>query len=123
MKQFKDGMGGNGGSDNSDGVHRVGPAQLGVHVQDLNDNSRKQFHIPSGATGAVVISVLPDSVADKLGMKSGDVIQGIGDTEVKSAHDVQNAMSGVNWGDTKKVTYVRFGETTSIKQDRDVKFK
>lgn len=120
MKQFGDLNGGN--SDGGATPSPSGHAQLGVQIHDLDSNLRKQFSIPSGASGAVVASVMPGSVAEKLGMKPGDVIQVIGDKQIKSAQDVKDAMAGVQVGDTKKVSFVRFGENTTFKADRDVTF-
>jgi serine protease Do len=120
MKQFEN-QGGEGNS--APEIKQYGQAQLGVQVHDLDANLKKQFQIPNGETGAVVVSVVPGSVADKLGLKPGDVIENLGDKAVKSAQDVKDAMSSVRWGDTKRLSYVRFGANTTIKRDSDVKFK
>lgn len=121
LKDFQDGQGNQG--DQGSQAPRSGHAQFGVEIHDLDDNFRKQFHIPAGTTGAVVAAVMPGSAADKLGMKAGDVIQNLAGKDVRTADDVRNAMSGVNWGDTKKVTFTRFSENNTLKQERDVTFK
>jgi serine protease Do len=117
MKQFEDRLKSDSPS------QKVGRAQLGVQVQDIDANGRKQFNIPNGATGAVVASVLPGSVAERLGLKPGDVIQKIGDLEVKSAEDVKKGMEAVQWGDVRQVGSVRFSPEGAVKQVRDVQFK
>jgi serine protease Do len=117
MKQFEDRIKGDSA------VPKTGKVQLGVQVQDLDANARKQFHIPANATGAVVMAVLPGSVAERLGLKPGDVLQKVGDREITNAEDVKKAMEGVQWGDMRRISSVRFGPDTSIKQERDVQFK
>ncbi|HWA84339.1 MAG TPA: trypsin-like peptidase domain-containing protein [Fimbriimonadaceae bacterium] len=123
LKQFGDLGGGNSGDGPVQTPHSGDHATLGVQIHDIDSNLRKQFAIPSGATGAVVASVVPGSMADKLGMKPGDVIQAIGDKEIKTAQDVKDAMADVHVGDTKRVSYVRFGENSTFKEERDVTFR
>jgi serine protease Do len=88
---------------------REGNARLGVGVDTLNDTLRQQFDIPANVRGAVVTAVEPGSVAERLGIEPGWVIQQIGDKTIESAQDVVDAMSGVKWGETRTM---RFGKVT-----------
>ncbi len=106
MKQYRDRLGNPDGSGPS--MPHVGHAILGVQVHDIDDNARKQFNIPGRAKGAVVATVQPGSVAEHLGIKTGDVIESLGDTQITSAASLSEAMSGVRWGDAKSITYVRW---------------
>jgi S1-C subfamily serine protease len=102
---------------------RSGPARLGVIVEAISDSNRKQFHIPKSIVGAVVAEVEPNSAAQRLGLKPGDVIQKLGDRTIKTASDVMEAMKGVTWGDSSRITFVRFqGEGKSTVVSRDVQF-
>lgn len=87
-----------------------GKPRLGVQVQDMSDAVRSQFGIPAGEKGAVVVSVEPGSVADRIGMKTGDVIQSIGTAKVASAQEVVDALSTVKRGDTRQISFARFGQ-------------
>lgn len=102
---------------------REGKAKLGVMVSDLDSSTRAQYKVPSDITGAVVTTIEPGSVAEKIGMKPGDVIQKIGDVEIKSAADVTKAMSSVKWGDTKQIRFGRYGSNMTMNTDRPVTFR
>ena len=100
-----------------------GKAKLGVRVQSLDAAARKQFNIPANVVGAIVAGVDENSVASKLGIQEGDVIQKIGDVTVQSGDDLVRAMSQVNWGDSKQVTWSRFKGNSRFEQSRTVEFK
>lgn len=102
---------------------REGKARLGVTIENVNANLRKQFNIPSSAEGVVVIQVEPGSVAEKAGLRPGDVIQKLGDRAIKSRSDLSAAMEGVNWGDSLNLKSVRFGENSQFAQDRTITFR
>lgn len=118
MKQF-----GQDGPAQSAPEAQNGKARLGVSVQDVSENLRKQFHIPANAKGAVVVSVQPDSVADHLGMQAGDLITRFAGKDVTSADQLVAAMTSVNWGDRERITYQRFGTNSSEKNEISVHFK
>lgn len=95
---------------------REGQAKLGVTVRDLDAETRKQYQVPANVTGAVVVSVEPGSVAARLGIEEGDVIEKLGDKSIASASDVADAMSGVEWGQRRSVRVGRYqGDSTTIK--------
>lgn len=60
-------------------------ARLGVGVDDLNQDARQQFNIPSSVHGAVVASVKPGSPADDAGLQPGDVIEEVNRKPVQNA--------------------------------------
>ncbi len=84
---------------------------------------RSQFDIPAGVTGAVVTSVAPGSVADRLGIQPGFVIQEFGGKTIASAQDLVQAMQSVNWGDTRKITFGKFSSNAKALQTVTVTFK
>ena len=59
----------------------------GVAVADLDQQAHAQFNVPKDVKGAVVTQVDPGSAAAEAGLKSGDVIQEINHTPVKSADE------------------------------------
>jgi serine protease Do len=59
----------------------------GVAVTDADQNTRQEFNLPKGITGAVVTQVDPASAAAEAGVKPGDVIEEINHHPVKSADE------------------------------------
>jgi S1-C subfamily serine protease len=108
---------------NGDQAPHTGHARLGVTVDNINDTTRSEFGLSPNVQGAVVTSVAPGSVAESLGIQPGYVIQQVGSTPIHSAEDVQNAMKGVNWGDTKSITFGKFTPGTTMTQTATVTFK
>jgi serine protease Do len=112
------------GSDNPpQHAPRTGHATLGVQVENVTDDNRSQFGIPSGVSGAVVVGVVPDSVAARIGMQQGDVIQSLNGKAISGAKDLSDAMSSINWGSTGHIAYVRFSDNARMKSEQDIKFQ
>lgn len=124
FKQFDLPNGPQGGDDNGDVPPlREGKAKLGVQVGELNADARKSFNIPSSAAGVVVMTVQPGSVADKLGMKPGDVIESFDGKKLSSPQDLVTAIGSVNWGETKQIRFGRYAKGAQTMIDRPVTFK
>ena len=102
---------------------RSGKAQFGVKIDVLNDANRKMYDIPSNIQGVVVKSVEPGSVAERLQMAEGYVIQQIGNKKVTSLADVADAMSSVKWGDSISVTFGKFTSKMQMTQTTPVEFR
>lgn len=102
---------------------REGKAKLGVGIDILSPTNRSQFHVPASMSGVVITSVEPGSVADRLGLKIGDVIQKIGDQTIASPDDVSKAMANVKWGDSKRLKYSRFGDKMQMSNETDAIFR
>jgi serine protease Do len=78
-------------SDASGNAMRGGPA-LGMHLQNLTDESAQQFGL-TDKSGAVVTSVDPNSPAAQAGIQAGDVITQVNHHEVKTAGQVDQALA------------------------------
>ncbi|HZE38119.1 MAG TPA: trypsin-like peptidase domain-containing protein, partial [Stackebrandtia sp.] len=100
QKLIESGNGGGGGG----GDDVVKHAYLGITVADN----------VSGDGGAIVSSVQSGTPADKAGLKEGDVITKIGDTDVKSASDVVSTVQGAKPGTKMDVTYTRGGDSKTV---------
>jgi serine protease Do len=70
-------------------------ALQGVTVGDIDPAARRQFDLPSGLEGALVMNVAPDSRAAAAGLRQGDVIQEINRQTVRHAGDAIAATSGL----------------------------
>jgi serine protease Do len=73
-------------------------ARLGVGVDNLNQDARQQFNIPSGVHGAVVASVKPGSPADDAGLQPGDVIEEVNRKPVQNAQEFADDVHGAAAG-------------------------
>jgi serine protease Do len=75
-----------------------GKARWGLGLSDLNSDVRDQLQAPTDVQGAVVARVQPGSPADNAGIGTGDIIESVNRKPVKSAQDVQQALSKVQNG-------------------------
>lgn len=66
--------------------------ELGLTIAPLTQNDRRQLDLPLATKGAVITSVKPDSPADEAGLRSGDLIIGVGSVETPNPNDVINAI-------------------------------
>ncbi len=82
-------------------------AYLGVQL-------REEVKSPEG--GARVVAVVPDSPADKAGIKEGDVIVGLGDAVIRGPMSLTERLRDKHSGDKVAVAVVRDGrkETLSV---------
>lgn len=85
-------------------------AFIGVEISSMNPTLQTEYGFTI-ASGAVVMSVVPNSGAANGGIKQGDVIVGINGTTITSAQDVTSVISSLRPGDNIKVTLVRGTKT------------
>ena len=83
---------------------------LGISVDDV-PQSVLAYGVPKGAA---VIVVTPGLPGEKAGLKAGDIITKIGDTEVTTANELISAKNEYEVGDTVTLTVYRSGETLTI---------
>ncbi|MCL6623789.1 MAG: trypsin-like peptidase domain-containing protein [Fimbriimonadales bacterium] len=79
------------------------PARLGVQVRDLTDQEKSELPVSSGA---YVVEVEPGSVAEQIGLQPGYVITRVGNTPIRTAADLRDAISRYRTGDRTEITYV-----------------
>ncbi|MCA1946907.1 MAG: trypsin-like peptidase domain-containing protein [Armatimonadetes bacterium] len=90
---------------------RTGQAELGVSLVDPSAEVRARYGIPDKVQGAVVTDVKPGSVAARIGIKPGSVIQSFDGKPIRNAEDLAQAMKGVKWGDTKQIRFSRYSRS------------
>jgi serine protease Do len=102
---------------------RSGHPQLGVQVENLSDQARADYNIPTGISGAVVVGVVPDTLASGIGMQQGDVVESLNGRTITNAQDLKDAMSHVQPGSTGHIKFMRFDSNNSrMVTERDLKF-
>jgi serine protease Do len=92
-----------------------GKPRWGVGLADLTPEIRQQLQINDSVSGAVVERVMPGSSADNAGLQRGDVITEVNRKPVKSAAEVQKALSDVGkGGDALVLVYSNGGSTFRV---------
>lgn len=89
----------------------TGIAYLGVNLRDLDASTAELYHLP---VGPYVMSVVKDSCAEKAGVRDGDIILALGDTQVKDYAELSAAMRKLHAGDATTVTVYRAGERLTL---------
>lgn len=87
---------------------QVGSAQgfLGVSTVTLTPEIRERFSF-AAEKGAIVVEVVLGSPADAVGLRRNDVITKIGDREIETNADVQDAVRSQKPGDKVEVVWQR----------------
>jgi hypothetical protein len=84
--------------------------RLGVLTSDLTAAIRMQFHLPD-IRGAVVLDIFGNNAALAAGLKFGDVITKINDTEITGSASVQAAVNAADTSKNVDIVVLRNGET------------
>jgi len=86
---------------------------LGVNIQDLDESLAKSFGAP-GTSGALVSQVIPESPAEKAGIKAGDIILKFNGESVSGAANLKNLVGREKPGATAKLTIYRDKKTVDV---------
>lgn len=86
---------------------------LGVVGQDLTNELAKAFDLDVN-NGVVIAQVVPDSPADKAGLKERDVITAVNGTKVRDFADLANAIGLRSPGEEVEITYIRDGKKRRV---------
>lgn len=102
---------------------RSGPARLGVQMDSLTAERRKEFSIPSSIEGVVILNVESGSVAERLGLEPGMVIHQLGEKKIRTPQDLSDAMKNIKWGDRTRISFGKYGQNSQLQQTTDVTFR
>lgn len=91
----------------------TGEVDLGMEFVDIN-STETAFYYGVNKTGCYVLSVAGDSNADKAGFRAGDLVQKVGDTEVKTSAEIKSAIKDKEVGEKVKFTVSRNNKTIEI---------
>jgi serine protease Do len=89
---------------------------LGLTLAPLTPDARNQLNLPDSANGAVITAVTPNSPADVAGLQPGDLVVGVGPTDVNNPTDVVNAITaaGKSGGGAVALRIVRQGQALFV---------
>lgn len=73
--------------------------------------------------GLFVEEVQEGTLAERLGIEAGDVVVKIGETAIRGVGDVQDALGGIEAGETVRVEVDRDGETVVLEAEKKVSAK
>lgn len=82
---------------------------LGVNIQDITDDLKEYFKL-ADKNGVLIAKVLPDSPAEKSGLKEGDVIKTLDGKEIKDARELFMNVGNAEVGKEVKVDIIREGQ-------------
>jgi serine protease Do len=97
--------------------------KLGVYLYDVDEATREQYGLPGGLEGAVIYRVAEDSLAEKAGLKTGDVIVAVNGTATKSGEAVVNAVSAAEVGKDLVIKYVRVEDGKAVERTARVRLR
>lgn len=87
---------------------------LGAQAQDLNPQLAKAFDIKLNG-GAVVTQVVPNSAAERAGLRAGDIVTHINNKTVKNAGTLRNSVGLLRVGQHVELKILREGEAKTLK--------
>jgi len=87
---------------------------LGLDAQDITKELAESFELAS-TDGILVAGVLRGGPAHVAGILPGDVITHVGNTQVKDAHDLLNAIARIRPGAKASLRIVRDGQKRTIR--------
>lgn len=92
---------------------KVVRGQIGVYIQDLDAELAKRFSLKE-PEGVLVSEVIPDSPADKGGIKSGDIIIEFDGKKIKNGNDLRHRVANTPVGKKVMLVVIRAGKKTKL---------
>ncbi|MBF0613008.1 MAG: DegQ family serine endoprotease [Magnetococcales bacterium] len=93
---------------------------LGIKTQDLTPELAEAFgvdmrrHGLDGRHGAVVVSVVPNSSAQKAGIRNGDILLRVNGTPVEDSNHVRNSVGLARVGERLNIQLLRDGKVLEV---------
>lgn len=97
---------------------KVERGALGVIIQQVDEDVKEALNL-SKIRGALIADVLKDSVAEKIGIKSGDVIINFNNYEINDFGELSLRVSEAPLGGTYPLTLIRKGEEITLQAKID----
>ncbi len=90
-----------------------GGTRLGVQFVTLDASVAKQHNVTE-TVGALVTQIMPQSPAEKAGLKINDVVKSVDGSEVNAEHTLRDLLANHKPGDSVKLDVIRDGKTSQI---------
>jgi Do/DeqQ family serine protease len=87
---------------------------LGVNIYSITPDIAEAYGVKE-TQGALVSQVMPDSAAEKAGIKVGDIIRTVDGKAISNANDLRNTIGLKRSGDTVELEVLREGKKRKIK--------
>ncbi len=89
---------------------------LGVFLQPLTEKLARSFGVDPDLKGALVGDVIPDSPADRAGLKPGDIITDFEGASVESGDELRRRVASTEAGSRVELKFLRDGkpQTTTV---------
>ncbi len=84
---------------------------IGISFQELDSDKLEKLGVKGVDFGMLVAQVIKNGPADKAGLKTGDVLTKINNTQLKRSSDLTVTIGNSSPGDSISVTFVRNGST------------
>jgi serine protease Do len=97
----------------------MGGPRLGIRAYEFEGDDMASYFGVKPGTGVLVLGVDEGSVADKAGLKPGDVVQTIGGEKVSSVEDIRDACHDMDEGDEFAIGVLRHGKNQELKATMD----
>ncbi len=94
---------------------KVHYARIGISLDPLTPELARQLGVDESTKGVVVGSVVPDSPAEKAGLKQGDVIVGFGGAKVNDASSFRLKVATSEVAKPYDIVYLRDGKEHTTK--------
>jgi serine protease Do len=86
----------------------------GITIGDIDPAARRQFNLPEGISGVVVIQIDPQSVGAEAGLRVGDVIQEMNRKELTDAAQAINLSNEIEKDETVLLRVVTKGQSRFV---------
>ena len=90
---------------------------IGVELKALDKDMKEKMKF-KGTNGLLIESVKKDGIADKSGLKAGDIIIKAGNEKVQTAEDLQNILKNNKDGKKIKLSYFRKNDNSEWKESK-----
>ncbi len=89
---------------------------LGVTIQPI-DRAAAEALGASVDSGALITEILPESAAEKAGLRVEDIIVEVDEKKIKNARELSNAIGLMSAGDQVSITYLRDGDRRTARAE------
>jgi len=93
---------------------RVQYGYLGVYIQDVTPELAQSFGLKEAEEGVLISEVLPDTAAEKGGLKKGDIVLTYEGKELKNSYQFRKMVGSTPVGKTVELVVLRDGKRKTV---------